>query len=76
MSNARNTPDRFRCPEAIRHDAGRDGACRWCGQRNIDVPVLAPRPLTGYPEDTTELGRAYRLHYDPDYGSSRFDGEA
>lgn len=59
--------DSWVCPEATRHDPKRDGRCRWCNAR-CDSAVPAPRE---YPTSTAEL--AYRYHFDPDFGSGKWD---
>lgn len=62
-----------RCPEATRHDADRSGRCRWCRKR-VDVPVGRPESFgPGDGCDSTDLAVAYRRHYDPDYGSHKYD---
>jgi len=62
-----STGDRYRCSEALRHDPGRSGNCRWCGKR-CDTPALRP---DRYPaSDTSD---AYRYFFDPDFGSDRMD---
>lgn len=60
------------CPESISgHDEGsrRDGCCTWCG---FKFKAVAPRPnLAG--TYRSELETAYRLAYDPDYGTDPLD---
>lgn len=56
------------CPEALRHDADRNGNCRWCGKRNVGDRALRPESTSHYGYDVTELDTAYRRAYDPDYG--------
>lgn len=51
------------------HSAGRDGRCVWC-ERQVEPPVA--RPELG-PDYRTDLGDAYRYHYEPDWGSDPYD---
>lgn len=57
------------CPESAgySHSVGEDGRCAWCRQR-LRSPAGPPR-FTGH----TELGDAYRRHYDPDWGGKSKD---
>lgn len=45
------------------------GRCPWCGRK---VERAAPMPELGS-RYRTELGQAYRLYYDPDYGDDPED---
>jgi hypothetical protein len=40
----------------------------WCSKKNVARAM--PRPRT---TEQTELGREYRRHYDPDYGTRKDD---
>ncbi len=60
--------DHGNCPKAIgNHQDKGDGTCTFCGAR------CAPRPKPPRQVPPTELGQAYRRHYDPDYGTGKDD---
>lgn len=40
----------------------------WCGKKNVARAMAKPRRV-----ERTELGEAYRRHYDPDYGNDKDD---
>ena len=62
-------PRNQECPESVSgHRAGTDGSCMWCSKKNVARAM--PRPRT---TEQTELGREYRRHYDPDYGTRKDD---
>lgn len=57
------------CAESVSgHRSGTDGSCIWCGKKNVGRAMLKPRVA-----EKTELGQAYRRHYDPDYGTEKDD---
>lgn len=69
----KSTPRNEECAESITgHNEGsnRDGRCTWCG---VKFTGAAPAPNMRDSRNKTDLGREYRRHYDPDYGTGKDD---
>lgn len=69
MAEEKKNRGSSRCSGSVTgHSAGKDGMCLWgCGTR---LREALPKPRT---TEETELGQAYRRHYDPDYGTGKYD---